>query len=302
MQNKSYPSLSLRLALGLLLGLGSLTAGLAQDGIYYAVKLLPDKVTYQVSLSSTIGLSGISQTTNSGQVTLVVPTGSFQVSTIQSVNGIWTNNTTIRAPSQSPGYDYFIFGMSPTAPLIPYSATQETILFTFVNNGTCAGPVEVWTKSDPFKPDPPRQPINVGNDLTALGFRNGTTLYNAWNGNYNVGGANCSTATLPTVAILSPTASSTAMGPTVPISGTATASAAVSVSENGNLLCSTTATTAGTWTCMVSLPDGVHTLQAISRNTAGSSSPATTSFTVVSPVNCKPICVPITISIVRRRR
>ncbi|QMW01777.1 hypothetical protein [Spirosoma foliorum] len=299
--HKSHSWVYLQIVGILLLVLFRLTNSVAQDGIYYSVKLLPDKVTYQVSLSSTVSLSGANRITNTGQVTIVVPTGSFQVANVQNTNGGWTNNTTVRAPLQSPNYDYFIFGLTPNAPIIPYSATQETILFTFTNSGPCVGPVEIWTSNDPFQPNPPTQPINVGNDLTALGFLSNGVVYNAWKGNYNVGSANCQTP--PTIAILSPVASSTVIGPVIPVSGTVTAGASVTLSEGATVLCSTTVTAGSTWGCSVSLPNGLHTLTAVARNSAGLGAPATTTFTVSMPgADCRPVCVPITITQVRRRR
>lgn len=301
LRHKRYAWVDLRTAWILLLVLSSFSRGLAQDGIYYSVKLLPDKVTYQVSLSSTVGLSGVYRITNSGQVTIVVPTGTFQVANVQSTNGAWSNNTTVRAPSQSPNYDYFIFGLTPNAPQIPYSSTVETVLFTFTNSGPCVGPVEIWTSTDPFQPNPPSQPINVGNDLTALGFLANGSVYNAWKGNYNVGSANCQSP--PTLAILSPVTNSTVAGSNVVVSGTVTAGASVTLSEGATVLCSTTATVGGTWGCTVNLPDGLHTLTAIAQNSAGASSPAYTTFTVLTPANpdCRPICVPITITRTKRR-
>ncbi|WP_461094776.1 Ig-like domain-containing protein [Spirosoma gilvum] len=281
-----------------LIGTGSSTACLAQDGIYYAVKLLPDKVTYQVSLTSTVSLSGANRMTNSGQVTIVTPTNSFTVTNVQSSNGIWSNNTTVRHPAQNPGYDYFIFGLTPSVPMIPYSSTQEVILFTFTNSGACSGPIELWASNDPFQPNPPTQPINVGNDLTALGFVANGMLYNAWKGNYAVGSANC--ATLPTIAIVSPVTNTTVTTTTVAVSGTATAGASVTISEGGTQLCTTTAAQNGAWACTISFADGLHTLVGRASNTAGLSDPSTTMFTVNN--NCQPKCVPIVITVVRRKR
>lgn len=196
----------IRRGLGILTGcllwlLTGLMPAFGQQGIHYAVRLLPDKITYQVSLSSTVTFTGAQQITNSGQVTIVGLAGRLSITNVQSVNGQWSNNTTVRAPSQNPGYDYFIFGLTPNTPMIPYSSTQETVLFTFQSSGACPGGVEIWTSTDPFRPNPPTQTINVGNDLTALGFRNGSTLYNAWLGNYNVGQANCETPSTVTLRV-----------------------------------------------------------------------------------------------------
>ncbi|GAB4040316.1 beta strand repeat-containing protein [Spirosoma gilvum] len=263
---------------GLLLTIS--TTAWSQTGIRYSVKLLSDGITYQVSLSSTVSFTGADQQTNSAQVTIVAPANSFTVNSLSSVNGTWANNTTVRVPSQNTSKDYFIFGLTNNGVSIPYTANTETILFTFRNTGSCAGAIEVWESTDPFKSNPPVQPINVGNDLTGLGFTL-AGVSNAWLGNYGVGGANCSL--LPVVAILSPSANSlTNLTPTV--SGTVTANSSVTLTAPGGQSCVVSDGGTGNWSCnSLALTAGPVTLTAVARNSVGPSNTATVSFTAVAP-------------------
>lgn len=157
--------------------------------IEYSVKLLPDGHTYQVSLRSQFTYTGINALTNSAQVSLLVPTGGFELSNLQSINGLWANNTTVIAPSENPGYDYILIGLINNGTTgIPYNAGQETPLFTFENSGICTGAMELMEAGDPFYP-PNQQQINAGNEIVIFGFGN----QNAWCGNYGQGNAVCET-------------------------------------------------------------------------------------------------------------
>nr|WP_293839332.1 Ig-like domain-containing protein [uncultured Arsenicibacter sp.] len=273
-----HPEVGKRLLWALALVILCLSSSYAQ-GIRYSVKLLSDGITYQVSLSSTVSLSGSDQQTNSGQITIVAPAGSLTIANLTNVgSSTWANNTTVRAPSQNSSKDYFIFGLTSFGKSIPYAAGVEIPLFTFQNTGSCAGAIEVWASSDPFQPNPPSQPINVGNDLTALGFlRLGVS--NAWLGNYGVGTANCSL--LPVVAFSIPTPNSlTSLTPTV--TGTVTAGSSVTVLATGGQSCIATVTGTG-WTCSsLTLPAGPNTLTALSPNSIGPGNTATVSFTAVA--------------------
>ena len=81
----------------------------------------------------------------------------------------------------------------------------------------------------------------------------------------------------PTIAITSPVNISASTSPT--ISGTASPGSSVTVSGASGQLCSTTANASGNWSCSVTVPAGPQTITAVASNAAGSSSPATASFT-----------------------
>ncbi|MVM31638.1 hypothetical protein GO755_16445 [Spirosoma sp. HMF4905] len=86
----------------------------------------------------------------------------------------------------------------------------------------------------------------------------------------------------PTIAITSP-ANTTTTSTNPPISGTATPLASVTVNAPGGQQCITTASAAGSWTCTsLTFTVGSQTVTAVASNTAGVSTTATTTFTVVS--------------------
>lgn len=155
--------------------------------IEYKVELLPDGETYQVYLRSQILYEGIEALTNSAQVTLLVPAGGFQLSNLQSINGMWENNTTVLQPSENPDFDYLIIGLvSNGTNAIPYPEEEEVPLFSFQNAGLCTGAVELMEEGDPFEA-PNSLSINAGNEIVLFGFSN----QNAWCGNYGIGSAIC---------------------------------------------------------------------------------------------------------------
>jgi len=143
--------------------------------------------TYEVSIKPSTTWTGSQALTATAQISLVVPTGGFEISNLQSVKGVWEANSIILAPDENPGFDYFTIGLTSLGTQdIPYTTDQEVVIFTFENSGTCTGALELMTSDDPFNP-PNSQDINVGNQITTLGSGN----INAWTGNYDVGSANC---------------------------------------------------------------------------------------------------------------
>lgn len=90
-------------------------------------------------------------------------------------------------------------------------------------------------------------------------------------------------ASPPTVAINTPANGATvSTSPT--ISGTATPGSTVVLTVGNNaLLCTTTATAGGTYSCVVTLSPGIQTITAVASNAGGSSAPASVQVTVVPP-------------------
>jgi Bacterial Ig domain len=90
-------------------------------------------------------------------------------------------------------------------------------------------------------------------------------------------------ASPPTVAINTPVNNAT-VNVASTVSGTATPnSAVVLTSSNNTVLCSTTATATGSYSCVVTLAPGSQTITAVASNSAGSSTPASVRVTVLSP-------------------
>ncbi len=148
------------------------------------VDLLPDLVTYQVLLQPQANYSGTLGLTNTGQVTVKVPTGGFSVSNLQSNIGNWGTPQVFVSPQEAPTSDYLVFSTSGSFTQ-EYMSGQELLLFSFENDGTCTGPLDVIFDTDPFVNN--SLSASIGNSFTILGFG----LGNAVSGVYDIGGANC---------------------------------------------------------------------------------------------------------------
>lgn len=155
--------------------------------VQYKIELLPDNVTYQVSLIPSVDWDGADAITSTAQITLLVPTGGFQLENLESVNGQWENNATVKTPSENPEFDYLSVGLVALGTSdIAYEAGKETVLFTFVNEGNCTGNVTLMENGDPFFA-PNSVNVNVGNQLTTFGSGN----VNAWVGNASNNSTDC---------------------------------------------------------------------------------------------------------------
>ncbi len=161
---------------------------LATGQVKFKVKLLPDNSTYQVLLKPETTWNPPFNSVPSAQVTIVVPSGGFNVGTVTSLKGSWTYNTTITSPAENPGFDYIIFGLSSATSDIPFQQGQEVALFNFTNDGVCTGELHLIDHdTDPFMP-PNSLSANVGNAISVLGAGAGV---NAYTGNYGDFPADC---------------------------------------------------------------------------------------------------------------
>jgi hypothetical protein len=176
------------LYIGLLIALQAVKA----QNIQFKVELLTDGVTYRVSLKPSVTWTSPNNNTLGAQVTLLAPTGSFQMTNLTSLNGTWSSLPIIVAPSENRTKDYFVVYLASSANL-PYTANVETPLFTFKRGGACAGTIElIDNNTDPFMP-PNSQSLNVGNYVTTRGGGGSST--NLWSANYG-GAADCRTCSV----------------------------------------------------------------------------------------------------------
>ncbi len=154
--------------------------------VEFTVDIMPDSLTYQVSLRPTTTWTGSDALTATAQVTLRVPTGGFVPGSLTNMNGTWTLNSPFVAPAENPGFDYITVGLSSLGTSdITYTSGVEEPLFTFQNTGTCTGSVELMEANDPFIGNTLN--ANVGNQITTFGSGN----TNAWTSNYDAGNSNC---------------------------------------------------------------------------------------------------------------
>jgi len=97
--------------------------------------------SYQVSIESNVTYTGINNTIASMQVSLRVPTGTFEVDN-SCVSDTYANTdffvSTVSSPSETPTFDYINFTIDgSTSSEIPFTAGQTTPLFTFKSTSNC---------------------------------------------------------------------------------------------------------------------------------------------------------------------
>ena len=156
----------------------------AQAQVEFNVRQLSNCNEFQVSLTPTTTYFTPFNLTNSAQVTLVVPTGSVNISNLSSITGNWSFTAPmVIAPSENPAFDYINFQLTNNTSLINYQAGVEVPLFSITTIRNCAAGnvVLMNNNTDPFR-FPNSQNINVGNSITVLGAGG-----NAYSGNYNNG-------------------------------------------------------------------------------------------------------------------
>ena len=149
-----------------LLLVGHASAQLALDLTYD-----DSTAVFTVAVVSQESYTAPKNTTGTAQVTLLAPTGTWELLTFENAtDGQFELNATALAPEENPTVDYFSFGLTnggTTA--IPYGAGTPTPLFRFTLADPCAGPITLFdTATDPFAP-PNSRTMNVGNDLAVLG-------------------------------------------------------------------------------------------------------------------------------------
>lgn len=140
-----------------------------EDGVTYVVKLKPEK-----SFPSPMNI------TNTAQISLVVATGGFQPSNIQSFKGNWQNNNNIISPVSNPKKDYLIFNLVGHIKDLDYVEGEEVPIFSFQNTGKDTGMPRFVGKNDVklFK----SKKLNIGNQISVLG----AGFVNAYSGTYDV--------------------------------------------------------------------------------------------------------------------
>ncbi len=140
----------------------------ASEVLDYSIRWSTVDDRYHVYMRPTETPSPDKSTT--GQITILVPTNDAEENQPFNVNGLmnhvdgvtWTEDSPIRAPLENPAYDYFSFYFSSAthADAFGWQAGQEVEVFSFVNSGSCLGPVTVLNNdTDPFV-----VPVNNGGE------------------------------------------------------------------------------------------------------------------------------------------
>ncbi|MFK7935310.1 MAG: T9SS type A sorting domain-containing protein [Saprospiraceae bacterium] len=169
--------------------LGLLVTFSAQAQIQFQLEWLPELQKYQVTLHSNNTYTAPMNTTSTAQITIKVPTGQFEVTTLTSLQKDveWEANGVFVAPPEAPEFDYISFGLTTLGTRqLDYKAGVTLPLFTFENALECGGSIELMdNQNDAFLP-PNSRKANVANQITILGAKK-----NAYVGNTELNKVEC---------------------------------------------------------------------------------------------------------------
>lgn len=142
--------------------------------VQFKLTMLEDGETYQVSLIPEKTWKHPYNITSTAQVTVKVPTNSFEVTDLVSLqlDVDWQDNSRSDAPAEAPGTDYISFGLASLGTVnFNYEAGVEMPLFQFKNALPCNGSVSLMDNADDPFIAPNSRRANVGNSITIFGAR-----------------------------------------------------------------------------------------------------------------------------------
>jgi len=138
----------------------------------YHLEVLPDGITYQVSILPYVEWAAPFNITSTAQATIRAPKNTLRVANLVNlIEGVeFKNNSTYLAPEEEPDADYVSFGLeSNNTSGIIYRKDTLTPLFTFQNELPCSGSTfRMALARDPFVQGN-SQNANAANQLTTLG-------------------------------------------------------------------------------------------------------------------------------------
>ena len=101
------------------------------------LSVLADDSTFLISIVPAKTIERPFNITNTGQITLKAPAGSFDISDINSFTGIWQLNTIIEQPIEASNFDYIVFTLVTPIQNPSYQANIEIPFFSFKNKNGC---------------------------------------------------------------------------------------------------------------------------------------------------------------------
>ncbi len=129
-----------------------------------------NKKTYQFSIIPNKTISSPNNITNTAQITFRASKGSFEVTKVKSITGIWQFNSIVKSPIEAPNFDYIVFSLATPLTNPKYQANVELPLFSFENQLGCVGSLELIENfADEFWP-PNSINANIGSQLTILEY------------------------------------------------------------------------------------------------------------------------------------
>ncbi len=154
--------------------------GMQNTDCKYTYVLDANNGVFTVSVISDQTIPVPQNTTSTAQVTLKVPTGSFEVTNFQSLTqgASFEQNSRSNAPQEAPEFDYIVFGLTTLGTrTIEYTAGVKIPLFSFENGGMCTGNQVLFMENfiDPFYP-PNSENANANQQITVAATGSDLTI------------------------------------------------------------------------------------------------------------------------------
>lgn len=164
-----------------------LLAASSHAQVEFGLQFLPSSGSYTVTARSQADfLPPSANIILNGQATLVVPSGAFELGSIQGHVGNWQLTNLLVSPSENPGMDYAVFTLVGATNAGVFEAGQAVALFSFSNKKGCTGAIGLMdTATDPFSP-PNSLGAQVGHKLVLEGVGG-----DAYLGNFGTPAADC---------------------------------------------------------------------------------------------------------------
>jgi hypothetical protein len=154
------------------LTLGALTlTTFLQAQVQFKIERMGETNNFMVSAVPSETYSNPMNITSTAQVTLLMPTGEFELDKVVNLypNANWRLNGRTNAPKENSSYDYIYFGLENLGTnALEFKKGKETPLF-LIQSKQCDGTLHLMdNEKDPFVA-PNSRNVNVGNQITILG-------------------------------------------------------------------------------------------------------------------------------------
>ncbi len=147
------------------------STGTGQEGCPFTYILSADNGVFTFSLLSDTTFTGPFAQVGNAQISLKVPTGSFEIANFQNLAGAtFDPNGQTTAPQEAPDFDYFVFKLTSSTSNIEITKGVTVPLFSFENGAECSGnQIFQPTPGDPFY-EPNSESVSISTSIAVVGM------------------------------------------------------------------------------------------------------------------------------------
>lgn len=145
--------------------------GMGQEGCPFTYILSADNGVLTFSLLSDTTFTGPFAQVGNAQISLKVPTGSFEITNFQNLAGAtFDANGQTLSPEEAPDFDYFVFKLTSATSSIEITKGVTVPLFSFENGKECSGnQIFQPTPDDPFY-EPNSESVSISTSIAVVGM------------------------------------------------------------------------------------------------------------------------------------